>query len=223
MSGHDDTPPTAAALLRRLQEIADLRPDGPVRVELVRDADGRVIGVEPVHDDRNALLRELGRHARYEALTAALDPATLRAQHRAGDERRSGTTTAVCFCDIDHFTEVNASYGHDAGNEVLRVTAERLRDGVRDGDRVIHIGDDEIVVVLTGVHGHDDAVAIAEMLRAATARPVDTLSGRVEPTASIGVTLVDDGETADAVIGRVDEALQRAKRGGRDQVVFVAI
>ena len=221
MSGNDDAPATASALVRRLQEIADLRPHDPVRVLLVRDDAGRVVDVEPDDAERDAVLRELGRHARYEALAAALDPARMRNRDVGVDERRSGTRTAVGFCDIDHFTEVNASFGQDAGNEVLRVTAERLRDGVRDGDRVIHIGDDEIVVVLAGVHGPDDAVAVAEMLRAATAKPVDTPSGRVEPTASIGVTLVDDGEAADAVIARLDTAMQRAKAAGRDQVVFV--
>lgn len=221
MSGPDDAPPTAAALVRRLQEIADLRPHDPVRVMLVRDAEGRIVDAEPLDDDRDAVLRELGRHARYEALSAALDPDRLRAGDTPDDERRSGTRTAVCFCDIDHFGEVNASFGHDAGNEVLRVTADRLRDGVRDGDRVIHIGDDEIVVVLAGVHGADDAVAVAEMLRAAAAKPIGTASGSVEPTASIGVTLVDDGEAADVVIARLDTAMQRAKAAGRDQVVFV--
>jgi diguanylate cyclase (GGDEF)-like protein len=81
------------------------------------------------------------------------------------------------------------------------------------------MGGDEFLVVLEGIHGLDEACAIAEKVRAAAARPVRVPGGRVTATVSVGVTLRQPDDTADSMIARADEAMYRAKAEGRNQVV----
>ena len=79
---------------------------------------------------------------------------------------RTGQQTAVLFCDIDRFKDINDTRGHAAGDEVLRVIAERTSQSVRKDDVVARIGGDELLVLLTGVHSLEEATAIAEKIRA---------------------------------------------------------
>ena len=79
-----------------------------------------------------------------------------------------------------------------------------------------------LLVVLDGVHDLEDAVQIAENLRALVVLPVDLPSGMVSTTMSIGVTLSSDGESLDDVVARADAAMYRAKNSGRDQVFAIA-
>jgi diguanylate cyclase (GGDEF)-like protein len=81
------------------------------------------------------------------------------------------------------------------------------------------IGGDEMVVVLQGVRGLSDAVAIAEKLRRSVAEPIATSAGNLSITLSIGVTLIRPGENPDAIISRADHAMYRAKQTGRNQVL----
>ena len=157
-------------------------------------------------------LRNFRSYAAMEALN--------RIETLGAQTRRSGHELAVLFCDLDHFKEINDIHGHAAGDEVLRVTASRLREVLRTSDDLAaRIGGDELLVVLHGVRDMDDAVSIAEKLRAAAAQPVSTATGPVTATLSIGVTLAHPDESTDELVARADTAMYQAKQSGRNRVV----
>ena len=118
--------------------------------------------------------------------------------------------------DIDHFKEVNDSHGHAAGDAVLKVAAEVLRDCSRDADIVCRYGGEEFCIVLPGA-AITDACRLAERIRA-TLKEREV--GGVSVTSSFGVTSVTLGaKDPQAMIHQSDDALYAAKRSGRDRVV----
>ena len=138
--------------------------------------------------------------------------------HRA--ERYGGPLAAIMF-DADHFKRVNDTYGHDAGDDVLRFLTEAAGHGLRDADLLGRLGGEEFAVVLpqTPLAG---AAEVAERLRERIAdKPIATRQGPVPLTISLGVALWDESvKDVDALIKRADLALYRAKEGGRDKVVL---
>jgi diguanylate cyclase (GGDEF)-like protein/PAS domain S-box-containing protein len=163
----------------------------------------------------------LERQARYDALTGLMNRAEMMqvVARLVDQDRRSGGEVALLFCDLDRFKDVNDRHGHNAGDEVLRVTGERILAAIRKGDAAARIGGDEVLVVLVGVRGMAEALAVAEKVRAAIREPIPLAEGSVTVSASIGVTLVRPGESGDAMVERADEAMYEAKREGRDRVV----
>ena len=182
---------------------------------------GGVVGALRVVDEQVAAEAELDRRARYDELTGLLnrEEAFLRIGALVSHPPRTGQECAVLFCDVDHFKAVNDTFGHAAGDEVLRELARRLRAIVRDHDDVARIGGDELLVVLYGLHGLDDAVLVGEKIRLGAAAPIAVPGGWATTSMSIGVTLIGPGEDVDAFIARADDAMYRAKQSGRNQVV----
>jgi len=125
----------------------------------------------------------------------------------------------VLLLDIDHFKSVNDRYGHAAGDEALRVVARVLRHSIRPGDTVGRYGGEEFAMLLPGTD-LASALAIAERVRAnIAAAGVVHEDRRFMLTTSIGVASVMPGEVAlDAALDRADQALYRAKSGGRNRV-----
>ena len=122
--------------------------------------------------------------------------------------------------DVDHFKSVNDTYGHAAGDQVLRGVAERCRNQLRVIDIIGRYGGEEFAVALpeTNIHA---AGQIAERLRIAVERaPFVTDYGSISLTISVGAAVYhpDDHVTLDAVIDRADRALYIAKRSGRNSV-----
>ena len=133
------------------------------------------------------------------------------------DGLEGGRPLAVILVDLDHFKQVNDTYGHDTGDQVLIEVAHRLRGAVRDQDVVSRYGGEEFVVLS---RSGDDARAIAErILHDLRSQPVDTVSVALSVTASAGVASVDDEGGVEFALLHADEALYAAKRAGRDQVV----
>ncbi len=132
---------------------------------------------------------------------------------------------AVLIVDIDFFKSINDTYGHDAGDEVLKEFASRLRANVRGMDLVARFGGEEFVVVMPET---DLALAqgIAERLRETVAGTPFTVSGgkaEIPVTISIGMGTFDRGDdTPNTILKRADTALYRAKKTGRNKVVYDA-
>jgi diguanylate cyclase (GGDEF)-like protein/PAS domain S-box-containing protein len=189
------------------------------------DAAGRMDGfvaTNRIVDAEVAAEQQLEHRARTDELTELLNRKEVlsRIETLGAQSRRSGHELAVLFCDLDRFKEINDRHGHAAGDEVLRVTADRLRSILRTSDDLAaRIGGDELLVVLHGVQDMDNAVAIAEKLRTAAAQPVSTPAGPVTATLSIGVTLARPDETTDTLVARADSAMYRAKHSGRNRIV----
>lgn len=134
---------------------------------------------------------------------------------------RSGEPFAAALIDIDHFKRINDSWGHQAGDLVLKGFAERLRQELRAIDIAGRYGGEEFLILFAGA-GAEDALEAAERFRAAMAREPFQAPGTGEPiavTVSAGVTVGEPGDDVEDVIARADAALYEAKSSGRNQVI----
>lgn len=134
---------------------------------------------------------------------------------------------ALLFIDLDHFKEVNDSRGHRAGDLLLQMAAQRLRDQVREVDVVGRLGGDEFVVMLASLNGPDSgaesAARVAGKLVQALLQPFDLSPGMppAEVSASIGIALFpQDGADTDTLLQHADLAMYRAKQQGRSGYAF---
>ena len=158
--------------------------------------------------------------ARIDELTGL---ANRRAFYEAGDRalewaRRYDHALALVMIDIDHFKRINDSLGHAAGDAALRGLAEALRGGVRASDVAGRLGGEEFAVLLPET-ALDDATGYAERLRASVAQSVVVYRREeIRFTCSFGVAQMTPSDELDALLGRADEALYRAKAEGRDRV-----
>jgi diguanylate cyclase (GGDEF)-like protein len=125
--------------------------------------------------------------------------------------------------DLDKFKPVNDLHGHQAGDELLKAVAARLRKQVRDSDTVARIGGDEFAVILSDITTREEVQAVAGKIAAALALPFPLGERRVDALvgASIGIALYpEDALGADALIKAADAAMYSAKQaGGRDLVL----
>jgi diguanylate cyclase (GGDEF)-like protein len=149
-------------------------------------------------------------------------------ERAAAELARSAATNlpmAVLLLDLDHFSEINNTRGHLAGDHALRAVADELRRQVRDGDLVGRWGGEEFVVLLPGTDPAD-ARQVAERIRAAVRVPLTDVpgagvgvGGALRITASLGVAVFPvNGGTVDELLLAADTALYRAKNNGRDRV-----
>ena len=136
-----------------------------------------------------------------------------------------GRPLSVCITDIDRFKSVNDTYGHDAGDEVLKEFAARIRASVRGADLACRFGGEEFVVIMPDTPP-DASKAIAERLRAAIeGQPFSLGNGQpdINLTASMGIACnLFGAETPEQLLKQADQALYRAKHNGRNQVVAAA-
>ncbi|WP_339893000.1 GGDEF domain-containing protein [uncultured Devosia sp.] len=162
---------------------------------------------------------------------AMLDPLTRIANRKCFEEtlgnfineaRGSVAPLALLMIDIDHFKRFNDQFGHQTGDQVLRLVATTLKSTIRDSDLAARYGGEEFVVVLPETE-LDGAMFLAEKIRRSVydkkllRKSTNEIIGRV--TASIGVGIYRAGETADQFVDRVDGYLYEAKRHGRNCVV----
>ncbi|MGV8939667.1 MAG: PleD family two-component system response regulator [Allorhizobium sp.] len=136
-----------------------------------------------------------------------------------------GRPLSICITDIDRFKQVNDIHGHDAGDEVLREFASRIRSTVRGADLACRYGGEEFVVVMPDTPA-DVAAVVAERLRAMIEEKSFGLRGsetRLNVTASMGIATIGEGiETPEQLLKQADRALYEAKTSGRNRVVAAA-
>ena len=136
---------------------------------------------------------------------------------RAGRER---TPLGVVMADLDHFKQVNDTYGHAAGDVVLREVAKRLSASVRPYDSVARYGGEEFLIVAPNCD-MDSGLNLAQRLRSSLdQKPIETPEGAISITLSLGVAVggMSSGNDLDALVRAADAALYRAKANGRNRV-----
>ena len=127
---------------------------------------------------------------------------------------------AFMFVDLDRFKEVNDSFGHPAGDELLRQLGTRLEDSLRSSDLVVRLGGDEFAVVLLDA-GTDYAATVASRLIARIEEPFVVDAVRVQISASIGIAVLpDDATDAGDLVRCADLAMYRAKLGGKPFAIY---
>ena len=185
----------AVAAIRRAQALETTRADNR-RLEALATTD--------------PLTRVLNRRALLDRLTAEVDRA-----------RRFSSSLSLLLLDVDHFKQINDTAGHLAGDSVLRQLGALLEEAVRKVDVVARYGGEEFVAILPGTSTEGGAV-FAERLRERVAEQAFDIGGAVPVhlTVSIGIASFPSARvlTTEDLFARADEALYRAKSGGRNQV-----
>jgi diguanylate cyclase (GGDEF)-like protein len=165
---------------------------------------------------------ELRFQALHDSLTGLANRALLtdRIEHLLARNRRSETTSAVLFLDLDGFKSVNDTLGHDVGDELLKAVAGRLTTAVREADTIGRLGGDEFVIVIDGASLDVAPQLVAERVVAVLRQPFE-LDGVDRPltlSASVGVAATGEGTAAD-LLRDADTAMYRAKAAGKDSYV----
>ena len=195
-----------------------------VLARAVRTEDGAMNGVVGSMEDitdRKAMQVRLAHDASHDALTGLTNRAQLVAEldRRLAASFSARDPLAVLFVDLDGFKRVNDSLGHTAGDQLLVMLADRLRDQARTVDLVSRFGGDEFVVVAEQTGGPDGALGMAHRMLEALSAPAEIAGTQMRPRASIGVALaVEAGATSETLLRDADAAMYEAKSRGPNGV-----
>lgn len=192
------------------EDITELESKNRLLEDMVQELAANRVAIEAKNKEltylatRDPLTNCFNRRALYEHLSGKFDGA-----------RTSDTEFSCIMADIDFFKKVNDTYGHAVGDEVIKMTANSLREVVRDMDMVARFGGEEFCVILPGAP-IEQAMMIAERCREKIAAQI---TDGVQVTGSFGVTSIRMGATSSGqLIQQADEALYYSKQHGRNQV-----
>ncbi|WP_426993332.1 sensor domain-containing protein [Methylomonas sp. CM2] len=209
-------------------EIWNRRKNGEVFPELlsisaVRDGQGDVTNYVGVFADISKLKaseKELEFLAHHDPLTQLPNRMLFlsRLRHSIDQTRRRRGVMAVLMLDLDRFKDVNDSFGHLAGDDLLQLVAQRLTARLRNSDTICRLGGDEFVVLLEEIPQPEAAAQVASQIIAALSQIWRLSSGHeVRIGVSVGIALFPEhGQTPDELIQQADTALYQAKNDGRN-------
>jgi len=136
---------------------------------------------------------------------------------------REGKQTALLYVDLDRFKEVNDTFGHEAGDQLLVQVSAGFAAAVRRSDTVARLGGDEFVVMLPDARDQETLREVAEKLMKVAAAPCPFRGRNLEVSASVGIAVFPaDGRDVETLLARADAAMYRAKRAGPNQLRFSA-
>jgi diguanylate cyclase (GGDEF)-like protein len=193
----------------RVQRLHDLE---RINAELEQEIKERKLAEQRAHElsIRDALTNLVNRRALIQQL-----------EHAVATSDRSGDGFALLFLDLDKFKQINDTFGHEAGDELLRQVAARLTAAVRVADVVARLGGDEFVVLIEGRAAAGNAARVAQKIAMACALPFDIGNQRLKTAASIGIAIYpQDGADAQTLMNNADTAMYHAKRNGAGPVQF---
>lgn len=215
-------------------EIWNRRKDGSLflaseSITTIRDGNGRIEHYVGVLGDITVARRAaeaMRRQAHYDPLTNLPNRLLFmdRLQHEMVRAHRNSLVLALLFIDLDRFKEVNDEFGHDVGDEMLKVAAARLAGCNRESDTVGRLGGDEFTAILSDLNGREGAALAARKMLAEMCRPFCIGHHEFSISASIGVALYPaDGDDAADLLKAADAAMYQAKRGGRSAFAFASL
>ena len=176
------------------------------------------------------ILRDLAASQERAQLLAGRDPLsslpnrllfTERLDMEIGRLGRQEGSIAVMFLDLDRFKDVNDTYGHPAGDELIKQVAQRLSDLLRGADTLARFGGDEFAIIQTGLRSSAHAEALARRILDEVSRPFEIAGAQISVGVSIGVALApQNGQSHDVLMRLADTALYQAKSEGRNRFSF---
>ena len=204
--------------------------------------DGHIGWIEsmcvPIMNDNNEMIGALGINrditermleterlnnlAHYDQLTDIPNRYLLldRLTHLIDHCERYQSSFALLYIDLDNFKQFNDTLGHAFGDEILKETALRLKDSIRNSDTVARIGGDEFVVLLEKVSEKDDISKIAEQFIDTLHKPYVIKNESHKVSGSIGVAIYPNDGNTDQLLSSADQAMYKAKQNGRDTYEF---
>ncbi|KIF83196.1 two-component system response regulator [Noviherbaspirillum autotrophicum] len=234
------SPPEYTALLK--QEEEEIRRTGslqPFEKEYVHRDGHRVpvlvgaVFINGGQDEGVAFVLDLSQHkeaeerirymADHDTLTGLPNRALLqdRLQQALAHAHRTQTEVAVLFIDLDYFKHINDSLGHQVGDSLLRIVADRLKHCVREGDSVARLGGDEFVLTLPLITDSADVALVAQKALEALDAPFHCEGHELHVSASIGISMYpDDGTDVESLMRTADTAMYHAKEKGRGNYQF---
>jgi two-component system, cell cycle response regulator len=164
----------------------------------------------------------LAHEAMYDSLTGCLSRRAVLdvLKKELARAKRGSGKLSIGLCDIDHFKEVNDTYGHQVGDEVLREFACCIRDNLREYDHIGRYGGEEFLIVAPGSRGLKEEGLYERLCERTAGNTIITKAGPVAVTVSIGVAAEQDTDTVDDLLAAADAALYHAKNHGRNRVAF---
>lgn len=175
-------------------------------------------------EEREKIAAELDFLANHDALTGlpSLRLCKDRLNQSLAEARRNRQASAVMFLDLDGFKAINDRHGHEFGDLVLKVAADRIKAEIRETDTVARIGGDEFVIILSSLPETEIVRRIATNLVAQLARPIYIEEVKIGISVSIGISMYpENGTTAEQLIRSADQVMYRVKHAGKNDFDFV--
>ncbi|MCW8930449.1 MAG: PAS domain S-box protein [Gammaproteobacteria bacterium] len=211
----------------------EVRIDKVAHVELnatpLKDSHGKTYAIiESVHDITSLLQIqqelqersiELDHQAHHDGLTNLPNRILFldRLKQAIKQAQRNQYKIAVLFIDLDRFKEINDSFGHSIGDEVLKEISIRLQSCIRDADTVARLGGDEFTIFIDAINDNNMAIDIALDIIDKVANVISVAEQQIYVTCSIGISLYpDDGNTAAVLLRNSDSAMYKSKKEGRN-------
>ena len=208
-------------------EIWNKRKNGEIypeweNITAIKDSQGRVTHYVAVFSDITVLKnieRRFHHLAHHDPLTGLPNRMLFedRLQQALVQTKRQQQALAVLFIDLDNFKNINDSYGHAVGDQLMKIAAERLNRCIRSTDTVARQGGDEFIALLTNIAQLEDAVQVAKKIIAALAMPFVIEHHDLFITASVGISLAPQhGLDSSLLVKNADAAMYRAKQQGKN-------
>jgi diguanylate cyclase (GGDEF)-like protein/PAS domain S-box-containing protein len=218
-----------------IKDLLSTLAKGGTLARLIELPDGRTISVlnHPVADggwvatheditERRRAERQIAHMARHDALTDLPNRVLFRDRlTEALTNVQRGEQLAVLYFDLDRFKAVNDTFGHQKGDELLKLLASRLRRCVRETDTIARVGGDEFAIIQVGIEQPTDVAMLAQRVGEAVRLPCDLSGHSVMVDTSIGIAIApNDGTAPDELLKAADMALYGAKADGRGTYRF---
>jgi len=212
-------------------EILNRRKNGELypaweNITAVKDESGKIVQFISVFSDISAIKqaeKQLSHLAHHDALTGLANRLVFNANLEQAIERalRHKQKVALLFLDLDRFKVINDTLGHTAGDKLLQVVSDRLKQCVRAQDMVSRLGGDEFTIILEEITDSKDAAILAQKIISSITEPIQLDEQEVVVSSSVGISVYpDDASNAPDLIKAGDAAMYRAKNRGRHTFEF---